>query len=169
MTLRNREDDVMGLQWVPCCCVVATVLLAAPAAAAPTQEGSSEISCFIPAGNADTGRVIGMGDVPGVGMLIHAEKGWFLARRVNGALAVEPAGNADTGGVFEMRDVPGVGVLVRAEKGRFLAAPTPGVGASGKVGVQPHALAYAPGVAMPRQIEAERATVPSAGSAGGPP
>jgi hypothetical protein len=44
--------------------------------------------------------------------------------------------------------------------------PTPGVGVCEKVGERPHALAYAPGVAMPRQIEAERATVPSAGGAG---
>jgi hypothetical protein len=32
--------------------------------------------------------------------------------------------------------------------------------------IQPHALGYAPGVAMPRQIEAERATLPSSGRAG---
>ena len=32
--------------------------------------------------------------------------------------------------------------------------------------VQPQALAYAPGVAMPRQLEAERTKVPSAGGAG---
>jgi hypothetical protein len=45
-------------------------------------------------------------------------------------------------------------------------APTEGVGATEKVGEQPHALAYAPGVEMPRQIETERATVPSAGDEG---
>ena len=33
----------------------------------------------------------------------------------------------------------------------------------GKDGEQPHALAYAPGVKMPRQVEAERVPVPSAG------
>ena len=44
-------------------------------------------------------------------------------------------------------------------------APTEGVGATEKVGGQPHALAYAPGVEMPRQVEAERAPVPSAGDA----
>ena len=44
-------------------------------------------------------------------------------------------------------------------------ASAEGVGATEKVKEQPHALAYAPGVAMPRQIEAERATVPSAGGA----
>jgi hypothetical protein len=46
-------------------------------------------------------------------------------------------------------------------------ASAEGVGARKKVGDQPHAqLTYAPGVEMPRQIEAERATVPRAGSAG---
>jgi hypothetical protein len=45
-------------------------------------------------------------------------------------------------------------------------APTEGVGARKKSEVQPHALGYAPGVAMPRQIEAERATVPIAGRSG---
>jgi hypothetical protein len=41
-----------------------------------------------------------------------------------------------------------------------------GVGATEKIGGQPHAaLAYAPGVAMPRQIEAEREKVPVAGGA----
>jgi len=45
-------------------------------------------------------------------------------------------------------------------------APTEGVGAREKTGDQPHALAYAPGVEMPRPIEAERVTVPSAGGAG---
>jgi hypothetical protein len=45
-------------------------------------------------------------------------------------------------------------------------APTEGVGARKKTEVQPHALAYAPGVEMPRQIEAEREAVPIAGGAG---
>ncbi len=44
-------------------------------------------------------------------------------------------------------------------------APTPGGGAATKTGEQPHALAYAPGVEMPRQIEAEREKVPVAGGA----
>jgi hypothetical protein len=44
--------------------------------------------------------------------------------------------------------------------------PAQGGGMRGKDGEQPHALAYAPGVAMPRQIEAERATVPSASHSG---
>ena len=45
-------------------------------------------------------------------------------------------------------------------------APAEGVGARKKSEDQPHALGYAPGVEMPRQIEAERATVPSAGGSG---
>jgi hypothetical protein len=44
--------------------------------------------------------------------------------------------------------------------------PTPGVGVREKVGEQPHALGYAPGVAMPSQIEAKRTKVPSAGGTG---
>ena len=42
-------------------------------------------------------------------------------------------------------------------------APTEGVGATEKVGGQPHALAYAPGVAMSCDIEAGREAVPIAG------
>jgi hypothetical protein len=45
-------------------------------------------------------------------------------------------------------------------------APTEGAGARKKSEEQPHALGYAPGVEMPRQIEAERATVSSAGHSG---
>jgi len=45
-------------------------------------------------------------------------------------------------------------------------APAEGVGARKKSEDQPHALGYAPGVAMPRQIEAEREAVPLAGGAG---
>jgi hypothetical protein len=45
-----------------------------------------------------------------------------------------------------------------------VSAPAEGVGVRKKSEVQPHALGYAPGVAMPRQIEAERTKVPSAGS-----
>jgi hypothetical protein len=47
-----------------------------------------------------------------------------------------------------------------------VSAPVPGVGAHEKPKEQPHALGYAPGVAMPRQIEAEREAVPIASSAG---
>jgi hypothetical protein len=44
-----------------------------------------------------------------------------------------------------------------------VGTPAPGGGASEKMKEQPHALAYAPGAEMPREVKAERATVPSAG------
>ena len=44
-------------------------------------------------------------------------------------------------------------------------APAEGVGVRKKKD-QPHALGYAPGVEMPRQIEAERTQVPRAGGSG---
>jgi hypothetical protein len=47
-----------------------------------------------------------------------------------------------------------------------VSTPAPGVAAKETAKEQPHALGYAPGVEMPRQIEAERSTVPRAGSAG---
>ncbi len=47
-----------------------------------------------------------------------------------------------------------------------VTSPAEGVGARKKPEVQPHALAYAPGVEMPRHIEEERATVPSARRSG---
>jgi hypothetical protein len=47
-----------------------------------------------------------------------------------------------------------------------VGTPVKGVGVRKELEVQPHALGYAPGVAMPRQIEAERTKVPSAGGAG---
>jgi hypothetical protein len=48
-----------------------------------------------------------------------------------------------------------------------VSASAPG-GVIGKTKEQPHALGYAPGVAMPRQIEAERARVPGTGGPGTP-
>jgi hypothetical protein len=47
-----------------------------------------------------------------------------------------------------------------------VGTPAPGGGANEKAGEQPHALAYAPGVEMPRQIEAEREAVPIASREG---
>jgi len=45
-------------------------------------------------------------------------------------------------------------------------APSEGGGPREKSGEQPHALGYAPGIAMPRDVEAERKAVPIAGRAG---
>ena len=50
--------------------------------------------------------------------------------------------------------------------GNVTAPVSKGVGANEKAKEQPHALAYAPGVEMPRQVEAERAAVPFAGRSG---
>ena len=47
-----------------------------------------------------------------------------------------------------------------------VSTPAQGGGAIGKTKEQPHAIGYAPGIEMPRQIEAERATVPSASGEG---
>jgi hypothetical protein len=66
-----------------------------------------------------------MHDLPGAGVLIGAENGWFLARSADGAATVAPAGKADTGFVPAMHDLPGAGVLIGAENGLFLASSTP--------------------------------------------
>jgi hypothetical protein len=47
-----------------------------------------------------------------------------------------------------------------------VTSPAEGVGARKKPEDQPHALAYAPGVEMPRHVEKEREAVPIAGGAG---
>jgi hypothetical protein len=47
-----------------------------------------------------------------------------------------------------------------------VTAPAEGVGATEKAKEQPQALAYAPGVEMPRHIEAEREAVPIARRSG---
>jgi hypothetical protein len=47
-----------------------------------------------------------------------------------------------------------------------VSTPAQGGGMRGKDGEQPHALAYAPGVEMPCQVEAERTQVPRAGGSG---
>jgi hypothetical protein len=54
-------------------------------------------------------------------VLIGADYGLFLARAVNGAVAVDPAGKIDTGHVMTMHDFPGSEVLFWAIKGWFLA------------------------------------------------
>src|SRR5271157_2533343 len=47
-----------------------------------------------------------------------------------------------------------------------VSTPTPGGGGPQKTREQPHALGYAPGVEMPRQVEKERVPVPSSSDAG---
>ena len=60
-----------------------------------------------PVGKADTGEVDDMLKLPGAGMLIPAEKGFFLARAANGAATFEPVGKVDTGQVDDMLKLPG--------------------------------------------------------------
>jgi len=59
---------------------------------------------------ADTGPVFSSRDFPGGGVLIGAQKGWFLAREVSGKVTVEPVSDADTSTVFQLHDFPGGGV-----------------------------------------------------------
>ena len=47
-----------------------------------------------------------------------------------------------------------------------VSAPAPGAGVNEKAKEQPPALGYAPGIEMPRRVEAERATVPGSRRAG---
>jgi hypothetical protein len=74
------------------------------------------------------------GRFPGGGMLIKAEKGWFLARSVKGEVTVAPAGTADTAEVFDMSYFPGGGVLIQAEKGWFLARAVNGAATVARAG-----------------------------------
>jgi ligand-binding sensor domain-containing protein len=72
------------------------------------------------AGNADTGTVWAVRDLPGGGMLIGATSGLFLARVENGALIIERAGNAAGGFAGTPADFAG-GVLIGSTNGWFLA------------------------------------------------
>ena len=84
------------------------------------------------AGDADTGVVDAMIELPGGALLIHTEqKGWFMGRAEGGKLAVTPAGDADTGRVFQMKHLGGA-VLIWARNGLFV-----GRAAGGKVTVAP--------------------------------
>jgi hypothetical protein len=69
--------------------------------------------------------VLEIADLAGAGLLINANKGWFLAQSRSGGVAVEPVGKPDTGFVSAMFMFPGK-VVIRAEKGLFLARSTKG-------------------------------------------
>ena len=85
-----------------------------------------------------------------------------FAAQVEGAQAIPRWGRAEDDRPKHVHVAEGGQAIVSSN----VNAPVPGGGAKEKVdGEQPHALAYAPGVEMPRQIEAERAIVPSAGGA----
>jgi len=87
-----------------------------------------------PVGKADTGEVDDMLKLPGAGMLIPAEKGFFLARAANGAATFEPVGKADTGPVYEVLELPGAGILISTYKGWFLARAANGAATFEPVG-----------------------------------
>src|SRR6516162_1246116 len=72
--------------------------------------------------------------LPGAGMLIPAEKGFFLARAANGAATFEPVGKADTGPVYEVLELPGAGILISTYKGWFLARAANGAATFEPVG-----------------------------------
>src|SRR5216684_2739905 len=83
---------------------------------APALE-TPRFSCIAPFALTDTGFVSDMHNLPGVGVLIEAKKGLFLARVMNGEVTVEPSDKADTGAVSYMHDLPQVGVLDQGQKG----------------------------------------------------
>jgi hypothetical protein len=104
------------LRWARCCLAVLALIMAW-AQMGRAQEG---IACTINAAAVDTGRVLSMREFPGSGVLIRAAKGWFLARTVNGAGAVNLISNVNTGSVSAMRDFP-AGVLIGTLNGLLLA------------------------------------------------
>jgi len=67
-----------------------------------------------------------MGDWPGGGVLIGADKGLFLAHEANGKVTIEPAGGTDTGYVYVIRPLRGGGILIGSRKGWFVARHTGG-------------------------------------------
>ena len=73
-------------------------------------------------GTADTGRVSALRELAGVGVLIDAAKGTFLARATKDDVTVERAYN--TGNVIDVRELAGMGVLIGAWNGLFLARAT---------------------------------------------
>jgi hypothetical protein len=68
------------------------------------------------------GRVLGANEIPGIGGLVRANNGLFIARPVNGVVQFERAGNVDTGKVFNTVRLSGADTLIWAEKGLFLAS-----------------------------------------------
>jgi ligand-binding sensor domain-containing protein len=72
------------------------------------------------AGDAATGVVDAIGDLPGGALLIHTEdKGWFVGRAEGGRLVVAPAGQADIGRVFQMKRLASA-MLIWARNGLFV-------------------------------------------------
>jgi hypothetical protein len=87
------------------CCLAVLALVVAPAQTGWAQEVLG-VACIT---KADTGRLFAMREFPGGGMLIRAEKGWFLARMENGAVTVDRSSDAGTGPLVALFDFPGGG------------------------------------------------------------
>jgi hypothetical protein len=99
-------------------CALLTAQQASVALAADTKTNPD---CLVPAGEAATGSVNNMEDLPGGGVLISAENGLF---RYDSAQAhLVPVGDAATGAVSNMYDLPGGGVLIGAQNGWFRYDP----------------------------------------------
>jgi hypothetical protein len=108
------------------CCAAVALALAGTAARTAAELEVPAIQCVVPfnAGTADTGAVLYFHDIPGAGVLIAAEKGWFQARAVNGEVTVTRACAAYTGAVRAVHDLPGAVMLIGADKGLFLGVLT---------------------------------------------
>lgn len=79
------------------------------------QDGKVTVAL---AGDADTGVVDAIADLPAGALLVHTQqKGWFLGRAEGGKLAVTPAGAADTGSLLQMQRL-GSAVLILASFGQ---------------------------------------------------
>jgi hypothetical protein len=83
------------------------------------REAGGAIAVSALTGDADTGRVFALHDLPGTGLLIGTENGLFVGRAANGELALARAG--DVGRVVQMLEFPHGGALIEAAKGWFLA------------------------------------------------
>jgi hypothetical protein len=79
------------------------------------QDGKVTVAL---AGDADTGVMDAIVDLPGGTLLIHTQQnGWFLGRAEGGKLAVTPASAADTGSLLQMQRL-GSAVLILASFGQ---------------------------------------------------
>jgi hypothetical protein len=110
------------------CCLAVVALTMAWAQIGRAQEG---IAWTMKANAAvDTGRVPGVSGQRGPDPDC---KGWFLARPVNGMVAVESVSNVNTASVSAVRDFP-AGVLIGTLNGLFLARMGNGVVSVGRAG-----------------------------------
>lgn len=114
-TLREAARRFLWSAWWWAACLG---LLAAVPQTALAQETALP-ACVLPAADTDTGSVRALRNLPGVGMLIAASKGLFLARQVNGRLTVDPVGDRDIRDPVWLPDAPAgwVPILTSREEG----------------------------------------------------